>query len=121
MRKIPLQDTLESRSNGEPLAAIRLSANHLGAGTVRELTRPISRSIVNDDYVIDAGNDASDNRLDRARLVVGRDQRSSFHDRRSMSSAGRTSTGATANVMTLTPGTMPIDRNRGYKEVKSRP
>ena len=121
MREISLQDALEARSNGEPLAAIRLPANHLGAGTVRELTRPITRSIVDDDDVIDAVNDPGDNRLDRARLVVGRDQRDSLHSRRSISSAGRTSTEATANVMALTPETMPIDRNGGYDELKSVP
>ena len=121
MRKWPLKDTLEAGSYGEPLAAIRLSTDHFGAGTVRELPRPVTRSIVNDDYVIGAANDPSDNGPDRARFVIGRDQRSRLHDRRSMSSAGRTSTDATASVMTLTPETMPIDRNGGYEDVNSVP
>ena len=121
MRKGTLKDALEPRSNGESLTAIRLAADDFGANPVRELTRPVTRSIVDDDYVIDGGSNTSDNRLDRARLIVGRDQRNGFHDRGSISSAGCTSTDATASVMTLTPETMPIDRNGGYEEVKSVP
>ena len=126
--KSPTEHRAEPGADGVPFSAVGAMRDHLGACRARTFGRPIGRSIVDDDHVIDRSRTPSTAEIVLASLNAGDDGRgaeshcvsvSRDGDQRPRagaslsSSAGSTSTDAAASATTLTADTTPIERSGG--------